>query len=496
MLSCGAVSEGKGGPCVGSLSEATNDVDNHHFEGVEKDAGKHLVFPAASDVEAEGQDEALAALESPDETSCNSEAENSSFSAGDPDVAFFDVVPSCAADWCFHSECSQEPTDPLAGAPPAGSRTDSTRATTQQHMGPASSHSENFPSDQKVILTSSDKLQVGEASQDLSEKAHDTHKGELGLVTAAEPARLVGAALPPTPCEKQRGLSTLSDSLESEAGRIGEAAGGRPDTGAEAIANATERQRGTQVDSVADPAMREYLSAALKRDTFRHLLGSIRGAISQNPHIFGSYKTPSSSPREFPQKPGAGLGPSDNMPSAESVVGARTSTVDDCKRLDVVGSEFLASLPEEKLEEEREADSELIEALLPPEIPVDLAFCRAHPRIAVSWLVHSQVMDMACSSDSRAALKPQSRKTPSTKTKQLRLDPHTEAQLACLVPPRALTDPLSAAGGPLAHVTNPTRETLRLGLGKLVTRMDAEGREALRALTRAWYYAGAFSSQM
>lgn len=77
-----------------------------------------------------------------------------------------------------------------------------------------------------------------------------------------------------------------------------------------------------------------------------------------------------------------------------------------------------------------------------------------------------------------------------------RLDPDTEAQLACLVPPSSLPQHAFSSGVPRAPVANPSRDALKKAAAKLVATLDDDGTQALTQLLHSWYYSGFFTGQI
>lgn len=229
--------------------------------------------------------------------------------------------------------------------------------------------------------------------------------------------------------------------------------------------------------STVDSDIKEYLSQSLKRDNFRHILGSIRSAISDNPQIFGSLDSPEAGetlPGSSLLREGKGFSrPRQRSQERGTLISPQGVT---CSAPDGIAEGRMTA-----------------EALLPPPVPVNLEFCRANPRTAVSWLVHAQVT-AALGKQAAPAAQDQVGKFQAAAPK--RLDPDTEALLACLVPPACLFQHASSKEIKRVPQLNPPRDALGKKAARLVAILDPDGRQALMELVHAWYYSGFFTGQL
>ncbi|KAL8431778.1 hypothetical protein Efla_005000 [Eimeria flavescens] len=272
----------------------------------------------------------------------------------------------------------------------------------------------------------------------------------------------------------------------TDAACVKEAVGGWPEADADDGYRGAQERQGDNAEwgwgcnepsptAGMDLELKKYLEGSLKRENASHILGSIRSVIRANSTMFGLTNSAAQSASDMLPKSPLVAG----SPSADEAAGAEQEAV-------AASPEAAAGRSEEEFDQGLTADD-----LLPPPIPVNLEFCRAHPRVAVNWLTHAQA-EAAVRRDEGPSVR---NAAGGFRPAELeRLDPDTQAQLACLVPPEWLD--MSDASMQRGHFPprgSPVRDALREATVRLLGSLNAHEEEALSWLLQSWYYSGFFT---
>lgn len=219
-----------------------------------------------------------------------------------------------------------------------------------------------------------------------------------------------------------------------------------------------------------------------------HILGSVRAVIASNPEIFGFFDVESSSEAEAAGgRPLVGPPLSRRGACLSARQGRPTGQHQQQQQPAAICAAAQASEEYDNMTHGRcqLGAQDTTEWLFPPAVPVCSEFCRVNPRVAVHWLVQTQMESML-----DGGLWQQNDQHQAVGTRQCdRLDEISWAHLACLVPPKALCNKLAA-------VVNPAREKMELAAPRLAKGLSSEQTGALRYLLQAWYFSGYFAGQL
>ncbi|CDJ34829.1 LOW QUALITY PROTEIN: Ubiquitin-conjugating enzyme, related [Eimeria mitis] len=367
-----------------------------------------------------------------------------------------DVISSAFANWCAHEAAAEPGADPLASF---FSQLVSSHSLTEGAFGGVAEAPSDPPNVQPSlsVCTSNPnpspdkecpKVEACKVSDEVENKAED----------ATQPRKLPGDG-----CDRDY------------KGGSGPRRVHTPNLG------------GTVADTI-EPELREFFIASLKQTDFPHILGSLRGAILSNPEIFGFHEVEDSSDAEAAA--GKPLGqplPARGGDCMSDGQGKRADAeVQDQQQQEQRQSTAFAAEPQADGGGEKRADGlgflekrDGAEWLLPPEVSVSGDFCRVNPRVAVRWLVQTQMEGMLQGGQPQQQLQQQQQQQ---RTVAERLPARFEAtswpQLACLVPPKALCCKVGT-------VVNPAREEMQLAAARVAKGLTSEQTHALAYLLQA-----------
>ncbi|CDJ50262.1 hypothetical protein, conserved [Eimeria brunetti] len=259
---------------------------------------------------------------------------------------------------------------------------------------------------------------------------------------------------------------------------------------------------GTVADTL-DPESRAFIAASLKRNDFPHILGSLRAAILSSPEIFGFYDVEGPSEADGAAgKPSGGAPPARSGAPLSDGHGQQAATdLQQQNRQQQQQSTAVAAASAQATEKgDKRADDlrpsgdrDGADSLLPPAVSVNSDFCKLNPRVAARWLVHSQMESLLGSGQlqqqQRQQQQPQQQQLTVGERPGARLDGATCAQLACLVPPKALCSQPEA-------LANPARDQMHVAAARLAMGLSSEQMHALKDLLQAWYFSGFFAGQL
>ncbi|CDI73797.1 hypothetical protein, conserved [Eimeria praecox] len=256
---------------------------------------------------------------------------------------------------------------------------------------------------------------------------------------------------------------------------------------------------GKTVADTIDPELRAYFAASLKRDHFPCILGSLREAILSSPEIFGFYNADGSGEAEAAagrplggqHRGGVGAHLADGLGRRAGADLQQQQRQQQQQPTAVAAAIQVAEEGGKRADDLRllgECDE--VGWLLPPAVSVSGDFCRVNPRVAVRWMVHTQMENMLEGEHLQQPLQqqqPQQQRT--IEGSQCSRFERTWAQLACLVPPKALCSKPEAA-------VNRAREEVHLAAARLAKGLDSEQMHALKYLLQTWYFSGFFTGQL